>query len=436
MRLSKLCFLTTITIILISCNEQKVVSTPEVFIAISPSPQPTKTIPPTLSQVQDNCDRQTVPSNLLPPMPTNTNQERLIASVVENPNYESDVVITDTTGRIIQNITNHPANDGAPKWSPDGEQIAFLSNRNGEVHTWCAGAGDECMYQLFTIKPDGTDLKQITTDWTFHFSWSPDGKQIVFLRAVKSDKSPYPNDPFLYEIYVVNSDGTNLRNLTNHPGFYHKPNWSPNGEKIVYQSGDIAPYPNSINVINNDGTDLHAFSTIEGYDEVIWTLDGESLLFASQPDNFSGNFYSNDIYRLKNDFSKIEKLTSSPDTIKERLSISPDGKWLAYHFQSNSQQLENICDQLRVLNIENKKDYFVFDAKEIEKYIPDQGGIPPVFVAGMSIYSIIWTPSGESLIFKQVYQIPLIGMFNGYFSIRLDGTQIEALDTNIEAFQP
>lgn len=432
MRLSKIYVLLIITTVLISCNEQKIVSTPEVFIAISPTSQPTKIIQPTLSQVQDTCDRQTVPPNLLPQVSTSTNQERLIASVVENPNNESDVVIMNTTGDIAQNITNHPADDGAPKWSPDGKQIAFLSNRNGKVNTWCLGAGDECMYQLFTIKPDGTDLKQITNDWTFHFSWSPDSKQIVFLRAVKSDESPYPNDPFLYEIYAVNSDGTNLRNLTNHPGLYHKPNWSPDGDKIVYQSGELATYPNSINVINNDGTDLHAFSDISSYDEVIWSLDGESLLFASQPDNF----YSNDIYKLKNDFSKIEKLTSTPDTIKERLSISPDGKWLAYHFQSNSQQLENICDQLRVLNIENKKDYFVFDAKEIEKYIPNQEGIPPVFVAGMSIYSIIWTPSGESLIFQQAYQIPLIGMFNGYFSIRLDGTQIEALDTNIEAFQP
>lgn len=417
---------------LISCNEQKAVSIPEVVVTTLPSPQPTKTIQPTLSQIPDSCNRQTIPPALLPPVLTDTNQERLIATVVENRSYESDIIIMDMAGTINKNVTNHPADDGAPKWSPDGKQIAFLSNRNGEVHTWCLGASDECMYQLFTIKPDGTDLKQITNDWTFHFSWSPDSKQIVFLRAVKSDESPYPNDPFLYEIYSVNSDGTNLRNLTNHPGLYNKPNWSPDGDKIVYQSGEIAPYPNSINVINNDGTDLHAFSAIEGYDEVIWTLDGESLLFASQPDNF----YSNDIYKLKNDFSKIEKLTSSPDTIKEKLSLSPDGKWLAYHFQSNSQQLENICDQLRVLNIENKKDYFVYDAKEIEKNIADQEGISPAFVTGMSISSIIWTPSGESLIFQQVYQISLTGMFNGYFSIRLDGTQIEALDTNIEAFQP
>lgn len=415
---------------LISCNEQKVVSTPEVIITTSPSPQPTNTIQTTLSQTPDTCNKQTLPPDLFPPVLTDTNQERLIATVVENRGYESDIIIMDMAGTINKNITNHPADDGAPKWSPDGKQIAFLSNRNGEITTGCFGASDDCMYQLFTIKPDGTDLNQITTDWTFHFSWSPDGKQIVFLRAVKSDKSPYPNDPFLYEIFVVNSDGRNLRNLTNSPGLYHKPNWSPNGDKIVYQSGKIAPYPNSINVINNDGTNLHAFSDINSYEEVIWTLDGESLLFASQPDNF----YSNDIYKLKNDFSKIEKLTSSPNTIKERLSLSPDGKWLAYHFQSN------MCDQIRALNIETKKDYFVYDARDVEnaELNINSGTVAPSY-STLSIQSIQWMPNGRELLFNQAVRFgAMFGEFNKTFNVQLDGIKLKEFgDRNGSySFQP
>src|SRR5262249_20188153 len=73
-------------------------------------------------------------------------------------------------GSDLRQLTNDPARDRAPLWSPDGRQILFYSNRSGKYEAW-------------TIRPDGSGLTQITrlpADNVFTPTWSPDGRQIVF----------------------------------------------------------------------------------------------------------------------------------------------------------------------------------------------------------------------------------------------------------------
>lgn len=426
---------------LMACSGQEVISTTEILATLTVSPLPTKTIQSTLTPTPiptitltptpDTCSKQTIPADMLLPLSTEVNQEKLIALSTGTQDNEREVFIMGMDGKIIRSITNHPADDIAPQWSPDGKRIAFLSNRNGKITTWCNGASDDCMYQLFSVKPDGTGLRQITKDWTFQYSWSPDGKQIIFLRAVKSDASPYPNDPFLYEIYAVNSDGTNMHNLTNFPGFYGKPVWSPDGTKIAFDSGDIATHPNSINVISNDGTELAIYSDLQAY-EVTWTADSGSLLFASQPDSN----LDNDIYKIKIDLSNFQKLTFSTDTRKEHLVVSPDGKWLAYH----SFQAWDKCDQIRAINIETGQDYFVYDAHDVKKaeLNPNRGTISASY-HGLSVQTIQWMPNGNQLIFNQVvYFEGIFGEYEETYSIRLDGTELKVFGdrSGSYSFQP
>jgi len=321
------------------------------------------------------------------------------------------IFITTGDGKKLKNIVSSPADDIGPDWSPDGKRITFESNRNGRITTQCYGAGDDCMYELFVIKPDGTGLRKLTTGWTFYPSWSPDGNQIVFLAAFKSEASPNPSDPFLYSVNIVNSDGTNLRSLTDSPGYYEESLWSPDGKKIAFHSGEMGTHPNSFNIINRDGTGLSSYPDMKGYD-FVWGLDSNSLIIEARPENFSGN----DLYRLKTDLSGIEQLTFTPDTFKDRFAKSPDGKWLAYH----SQNSHTSCDQIRVLDLQTLKDYFVYDANAVGeiKSTEEEAPLPSSF----SIQSIAWTPDSSQLIFQQgVDYASLFGTNVRAFIIQLDG---------------
>ena len=89
--------------------------------------------------------------------------------------------VMDVTTRELRQFTNSAKNETSPRWSPDGKQIAFLSNR-GENQ------------QIYMIPSDGGEAQQLTTDEKIDkrdiesFAWSPDGKQIAYLaQEAKSD---------------------------------------------------------------------------------------------------------------------------------------------------------------------------------------------------------------------------------------------------------
>lgn len=411
------------------------ISTLQPSIAPEPSSttQPTVIVLPTetITSVPDHCSKQTILASDMELIQPELYTSKLIVYSSNSENNSDEIYVSNWDGQKKRDITNNPASDLNPIWSPDGKRIAFQSNRNSPLTVSCNGASDDCMYELFIVNPDGSGLKRITKGWTFYSTWSPDGKQIAFLGAFKSDLSPYPNDPFLYDIFVVNSDGSNVQNLTKSPGFYSEPIWSPDGKKIAFHSGEMATHPDSINIINSDGTNPSFYSDTQG-NELAWTSDGSSLLFASAPKNFSGN----DIYRLKADFSDIEQLTFTPDSHKDMIKLSPDGKWLAYHLDSSYPEDQTFCEQIRVLNTVTAQDYFVYDAEDIEQTTVDENGTVPLY-STLGFASIEWAPDSSQLLFGQYFQINMIfGDFSGAFTIQLNGTGLKHLGENGFTVQP
>jgi Tol biopolymer transport system component len=109
--------------------------------------------------------------------------------------------------------------DNFPIWSPAGNRIAFI-RKTGED------------FQVFTIRSDGKDLKQLTDTHGIdaHLAWSPDGERLLFTSSRKGfkDEALYTGGPQPYgEIFVMNSDGTHIEQLTDDQWEEGGPAWGP-----------------------------------------------------------------------------------------------------------------------------------------------------------------------------------------------------------------
>ena len=144
-------------------------------------------------------------------------------------NYE--IYVMDADGGNQQRLTDNDFYDTHPSWSPDGERIAFASRRDGHF-IGEAGISTE----IYVMDADGGNEQRLTnnrkSDWSP--SWSPDGERIAFA----SDRK---GDDVNYEIYVMDADGKNQQRLTNNRGDDGAPSWSSDGKRIVFSSDRDRP---------------------------------------------------------------------------------------------------------------------------------------------------------------------------------------------------
>lgn len=152
------------------------------------------------------------------PAPVETLSSNGLVAFVSEGNGNLEIYTMRADGSEVINITNSPATDRNPFWSPDGTRIAFESDRTGIV-------------QIFVMNADGSSVFQVTdgeTDHTFENlnPWSPDGSRLLII-----EKTP-DNDKRL--LYTIGTDGQNKTRLTNVPNVYSAPSWSPNGQHVAY----------------------------------------------------------------------------------------------------------------------------------------------------------------------------------------------------------
>jgi TolB protein len=176
---------------------------------------------------------------------------------------------------------------------------------------------DTGRYRLLHMRPDGSDLRAIPVELPGHAfdpDVSPDGRRIALSVAITS-----------HNVYVVNADGTGLKNLTPASASRIAPDWSPDGERIAYSTGFATNDPDVI-VMNADGSGAHAIAQTPFHEtRPAWSPDGRTIAFASdraEPGN-------EDIYLLSLTDSSITRLTDTEGD-DYQAEWSPNGGTIAF----------------------------------------------------------------------------------------------------------
>jgi TolB protein len=204
------------------------------------------------------------------------------------PIYDSfDIYVSDLNGKITNKLTDQVGYDAEATVSPKGDKIVFTSTRNGDL-------------DLYTMNIDGTDVKQITFDLGYDGGafFSPDGSKLIFRSSrPKTEKEieEYKGlleqglvQPTNMELYICNSDGSELRQLTDLGNANWSPVFHPSGEKILFSSNFEAErgFPFNLYMIDIDGKNLKRVTHSETFDAFpVFSRDGKKLAFSSNRNN-------------------------------------------------------------------------------------------------------------------------------------------------------
>jgi Tol biopolymer transport system component len=205
----------------------------------------------------------------------------------------TEIYVMDADGGNPTRLTNDPAADGSPAWSPDATKITFDSTRTG--------GGD-----IYTMNADGTNVVRLTTGSSFDRdpAWSPADFVIVFTTATQLWRmASTPGPPGYSPTPITAGD------------FPVNPDWSPNLNRIAYQEHaccDPGDSSQQISTIPPNGTtpDVLALGTAPA-----WSPDGSRIAFGEQTCFASGSLYfcgDKDIDTMNTDGTGVVNLTHNP----------------------------------------------------------------------------------------------------------------------------
>src|SRR5579864_4448664 len=233
-----------------------------------------------------------------------------------NANGQWDIYVANADGTNIRQITNDAESDYEPTFSPDGSKLIFTSYR---------GDQGSVGFDVIVASVDGTGITDLTQNSTMDHRFavfSPDGTWIAFA-GVDRTVAAHP----IWGIWVMSADGNSLRNVLlslDYDRFSLPLTFSPDSTRIFFSGTTIDPQTSDIYSINLDGSNLRNL-TNTGTD---WypRFDGSTLIFNSYRD---GNA---EIYAMNADGSEVRRLTtnSAYDSFSQAGSVDAPGTQLRY----------------------------------------------------------------------------------------------------------
>lgn len=202
-----------------------------------------------------------------------------------DPNY--DIYTANVDGTALSRLTDLPGYDAEATVSPIGDRIVFTSTRDGDL-------------DLYSMNLDGSNVVRLTEELGYDGGafYSPDGRQIVYRAmhpqapdAIEDYKQLLANHlvrPSRLELWVMDADGRNKRQLTSLGVASFAPYFHPSGKKVIFASNhpDVRSREFDLWMINLDGTGLEQITHSAGFDGFpMFSPDGKQLVFCSNRNN-------------------------------------------------------------------------------------------------------------------------------------------------------
>ncbi len=280
------------------------------------------------------------------------------------------------------NVTLLAEDSSGPDWSPKGKEITYIYD----------------YYSLYLMDSDGSNKRELSTDIYEQPIWSPSGDYILYIGHSPSTQ---------WELIRVDANGDNKTILCGGNTEPRLASWSPDGQKIVFTT-----WNGILSVINSDGTNLHDLTDNVNTPEIPrWSPDMNTILFTKGAD------YERDMYFINSDGSNLTRLPI--DSLYEtNVRFSIDGTkvfFTAYPIFGNHNIYSVNCDGSEFINLTSDMNYggsfqispdgtkIAFSGSYADEgsnlYIMATDGSGKQLVTGVGAGQKSWSPDGKEIAF-------------------------------------
>jgi TolB protein len=207
---------------------------------------------------------------------------------------DDGIFIVNSDGTGTRRLTSPRWFDDLPTWRPDGTMIAFERFLSTPTSN-----GDD----VFVINADGSGLRRLTRGMGHEQpAWSPDGRLIAYL-GYDEDKAASDGT---FDVYAMNADGSNQRDLLETGAWESDPTWAPDSRRIAFTSSGPGSRGRDVHLLIVTGGHRNLSHSSRGDLSPSWSPDGRNIVFASSRD---GNM---EIYLMTASGRDVRKLTNTP----------------------------------------------------------------------------------------------------------------------------